>query len=156
MSDSTDLLFRTSEEVHILKHDAAIFKNLIKERQHPLDLVRELLSNAAAREVAATRIEITYHHDGSEHIFEVAEPLRLDTNDGSDDWSLNLDVGTHIDRIVPAAPSDQLMQYMGCVPGMCCGSHATCKKYGTRLLCCDINAACPFASATEITRSMSA
>ena len=73
MSDHIDSLYRTSEEVQILKHDAAIFKNLIKERQHPLDLVRELLSNAAAREVGATRIEVAYHHDGSEHIFEVTD-----------------------------------------------------------------------------------
>jgi len=63
----------TSREVDIIKQDIAIFKNLIKERKHPLDLVRELLSNAGAREVAANRIEISYTKDKEGHIFEVAD-----------------------------------------------------------------------------------
>lgn len=63
----------TSKEIDILRHDVAIFKNLIKERQHPLDLVRELLSNAGARQVGATRIDISYTKDKEGHVFEVAD-----------------------------------------------------------------------------------
>ena len=63
----------TSREVDILRHDVAIFKNLIKERQHPLDLVRELLSNAGARQVGATRLEVSYTKDKQGHVFEVSD-----------------------------------------------------------------------------------
>jgi hypothetical protein len=63
----------TSKEIDVLKHDVGIFKNLINERQHPLDLVRELLSNAAAKEVGATRIEIGYTRDQQGHVFEVSD-----------------------------------------------------------------------------------
>jgi len=65
-----DFMQSESEEIEILKNDIAIFKNLIKERVHPLDLVRELLSNAGAREVGATKIEISYTKDREGHIFE--------------------------------------------------------------------------------------
>jgi len=50
----------TAEDIHILRNEIAIFKNLIKERKNSLDLVRELLSNAGAREVGATHIDISY------------------------------------------------------------------------------------------------
>ena len=46
---------------------------LIKERAHPLDLVRELLSNAGATEVGASRIDISYTKDREGHIFEIAD-----------------------------------------------------------------------------------
>jgi len=73
MATVGDFMKSTSQEVDIIKQDIAIFKNLIKERKHPLDLVRELLSNAGAREVGATRIEISYTKDKEGHIFEVAD-----------------------------------------------------------------------------------
>jgi hypothetical protein len=63
----------TSREIDVLRHDVGIFKNLINERQHPLDLVRELLSNAAASQVGATRIEIAYTRDRQGHVFEVSD-----------------------------------------------------------------------------------
>jgi len=63
----------TSKEVDIIKRDVAIFKNLIRERKHPLDLVRELLSNAGAQQVGATRIEISYTKDKDGHIFEITD-----------------------------------------------------------------------------------
>ena len=63
----------TSKEIDILRHDVAIFKNLIKERQHPLDLVRELLSNAGAIQVGANRIEVTYTKDKEGHVFGVSD-----------------------------------------------------------------------------------
>ncbi len=62
-----------SKEVDIIKHDVAIFKNLIKQRKHPLDLVRELLSNAGSREVGARHIEVSYTKDKEGHIFEVLD-----------------------------------------------------------------------------------
>jgi len=62
-----------AREIEIIKHEIGIFKNLIKERKHPLDLVRELLSNAGAREVGASRIEISYTKDREGHIFEVVD-----------------------------------------------------------------------------------
>jgi len=68
-----DFMKSSSRDVAILKNDIAIFKNLIKERKHPLDLIRELLSNAGAREVGATRIEIAYTKDREGHIFEVRD-----------------------------------------------------------------------------------
>ena len=49
-----------SREVSPAFSEVAIFKQLIKERVHPLDLVRELLSNAGAEQVGATKIEIGY------------------------------------------------------------------------------------------------
>lgn len=73
MTTFGDIIKSTSKEVDIIKQDVAIFKNLIKERKHPLDLVRELLSNAGAREVGATRIEISYTKDKDGHIFEVTD-----------------------------------------------------------------------------------
>ena len=66
----------TSREIEILRHDVALFKHLIKERHHPLDLVRELLSNAGSVEVGASRIEISYTKDKDGHVFEVADDGR--------------------------------------------------------------------------------
>jgi hypothetical protein len=63
----------TAKDVEILENEIGIFKNLIKERKHPLDLVRELLSNAGAREVGASSIEISYTKDREGHIFEIKD-----------------------------------------------------------------------------------
>src|SRR5574341_797112 len=68
-----DFMKASSKDVDILKNDIAIFKNLIKERKYPLDLIRELLSNAGSREVGATHIEISYTKDREGHIFEVRD-----------------------------------------------------------------------------------
>jgi hypothetical protein len=55
-------------------HEVAIFQQLIKERPSPFDLVRELLSNAAAREVGAQFISIKYfEHPDDGHSFEVTD-----------------------------------------------------------------------------------
>lgn len=62
-----------TEEVDLLRNEIAIFKNLIQERKHPLDLVRELLSNAGASEVRANRIEISYTSAKEGHIFEISD-----------------------------------------------------------------------------------
>ena len=62
-----------SKEIELLKNEIGIFKNLIQEQKHPLDLIRELLSNSGAREVGATRIEISYTSAKEGHIFEVSD-----------------------------------------------------------------------------------
>lgn len=63
----------TTKDVEIITNEIALFKNLIKQRAHPLDLVRELLSNAEASQVGATRIEISYTKDREGHVFEVKD-----------------------------------------------------------------------------------
>ena len=62
-----------SREVSPVVNEVAIFKQLIKERAHPLDLIRELLSNAGAEQVASDTIEISYTQDKEGHIFEIAD-----------------------------------------------------------------------------------
>lgn len=62
-----------SKEVAPAMSELSIFLQLIKERKHPLDLVRELLSNAGAQEVGATRIEISYTRDKEGHVFEMSD-----------------------------------------------------------------------------------
>lgn len=73
MADNTigEILKSKSKEVDPLVSEVSIFKQLIKERKDPLDLVRELLSNAGATEVGASRIRISYTKDREGHIFEI-------------------------------------------------------------------------------------
>lgn len=68
-----DFLKSESRDVDPIIQEVSIFKQLIKERVHPLDLVRELLSNAGAQEVGATIIEISYTKDKEGHIFEISD-----------------------------------------------------------------------------------
>lgn len=42
-------------------HQVAVMRQLIQERKHPLELLRELIANAAAREVGARTIRIMYY-----------------------------------------------------------------------------------------------
>jgi hypothetical protein len=46
---------KAAREVSPAISEVAIFKQLIKERAHPLDLIRELLSNAARRRLEPRR-----------------------------------------------------------------------------------------------------
>jgi hypothetical protein len=73
MATIGDVMKSKTKDVDILKNEIGIFKNLIKERKHPLDMIRELLSNAGAREVGATSIEISYTKDRDGHIFEIVD-----------------------------------------------------------------------------------
>lgn len=73
MTTIGDFKKSSAKEVEVLKNDIALFKNLILERKHSLDLVRELVSNAGAKEVGATRIDISYTVDKEGHIFEVSD-----------------------------------------------------------------------------------
>ena len=51
----------------------SLMKQLIKERAHPLDLLRELISNSGAKEVGTTDIKIKYTVDEEGHIFEIID-----------------------------------------------------------------------------------
>ncbi len=62
-----------SRDVDLIIQEVALMKQLIKERSHPLSLLRELISNAGAREVGATEIKIRYTVDDDGHIFEVID-----------------------------------------------------------------------------------
>lgn len=63
-----------SEEVELIVHEIALMKALIKERKHPLDLLRELISNSAAREVSSQNISIKYYvHPDYGNVFEVKD-----------------------------------------------------------------------------------
>lgn len=64
---------KKSKDVNPFMQEIGIFLQLIKERKHPLDLVRELLSNAGAIQVGATKIEISYTKDKEGHIFEISD-----------------------------------------------------------------------------------
>ncbi|MDX6501503.1 MAG: hypothetical protein QOG23_4763 [Blastocatellia bacterium] len=68
-----DAVQSKSQEVKPAVNEVSVFKQLIKERVHPLDLVRELLSNAGAEQVGATKIEISYTQDKDGHIFEISD-----------------------------------------------------------------------------------
>ena len=63
----------TAKHVDIITSEIALFKNLIKERAQPFDLVRELLSNAGASQVGATKIAISYIKDREGHVFEIED-----------------------------------------------------------------------------------
>ena len=68
-----DFMKSTAKDVDLIANEIAVFKNLILERKHPLDLVRELLSNSGSKEVGATRIDISYTTAREGHIFEVSD-----------------------------------------------------------------------------------
>ncbi|MCY3019649.1 MAG: hypothetical protein NTW87_11555 [Planctomycetota bacterium] len=73
MPQLRDLFPREGQEVNPLIKEVALVKNLIKERLHPLDLLRELLSNAGSREVGATEIRLSYYVNQHGHVFEIAD-----------------------------------------------------------------------------------
>lgn len=86
-----DFVESKGQEVDPIISEISVMKQLIQERIHPLDLLRELLSNAGAREVGATEIQINYYVNQDGHVFEVSDngcgmnysgdrklPLRLD------------------------------------------------------------------------------
>lgn len=63
-----------SKEVDLYFQEVGLMKILIKEISSPLDLLRELISNAAAREVKAKNIWIRcYPHPEDIYVFEVED-----------------------------------------------------------------------------------
>jgi hypothetical protein len=68
-----DRIEATGSDFDPIVHEISIMKQIILERYHSLDLIRELVSNAAAKEVGATEIRIKYTVDDTGHIFEVTD-----------------------------------------------------------------------------------
>ena len=69
-----DFFVSKKEHIDPIFQEVAIMKQLILEQTHPLDLIRELISNAGAREVGANNIKITYYiHPEYGHVFEVED-----------------------------------------------------------------------------------
>jgi len=68
-----DIIKGQTVEVDPFVAEISIFKQLIRERVHPLDLVRELLSNSGSIEVNSSNIEISYTIDKDGHIFEIKD-----------------------------------------------------------------------------------
>lgn len=91
MDRLSDFIESKGKDVDLIISEISVMKQLIQERLHPLDLVRELISNAGAKEVGATQIRINYYMNQDGHVFEVSDngcgmdysgdrkfPLRLD------------------------------------------------------------------------------
>jgi len=69
-----EFLVAKGHDVDPLFDEVALMTQLIQERGHRLDLLRELISNAAAREVGAKRIAVTYYmHPEYGHTYEVTD-----------------------------------------------------------------------------------
>jgi hypothetical protein len=73
-----------AKEVDLYFQEVSLMRQLIKERRHPLELLRELVSNAAAREVQAQNIWIRcYPHPEDIYVFEVEDDgIGMDYSDG--------------------------------------------------------------------------
>jgi hypothetical protein len=68
-----DLAESKSRDVDLIIQEVALVKQLIKERSHPLSLLRELVSNAGAKEVGATEIRMRYTVDEEGQVFDVID-----------------------------------------------------------------------------------
>jgi len=73
MGNLGDVTKSHAQEIDPIISELSVMKSLIRERAHPLDMLRELISNAGAKEVEATQIRIKYTVDEEGHIFEVAD-----------------------------------------------------------------------------------
>lgn len=73
MAEIADIIKSKSKEVDPILNELALMKQLIKERAHALELLRELISNAGAKEVEATELKVKYTVDDEGHIFEVSD-----------------------------------------------------------------------------------
>ncbi len=73
MAKLGDLIVSKGKDVDLIIQEVSLMKQLIKERAHPLSLLRELISNSGAKEVGATEIRIKYTVDEEGHIFEVID-----------------------------------------------------------------------------------
>src|SRR5437868_15125581 len=68
-----DIFESRGKDIDPLINEISLMKQIIKERAQPLDLLRELLSNAGAKEVGATEIRINYYLNQNGHVFEVQD-----------------------------------------------------------------------------------
>src|SRR5438046_7962079 len=63
-----------AKEVDLYFQEVSLMRQLIRERQNPLELLREMISNAASREVKAKNIWIRcYPHPEDVYVFEVED-----------------------------------------------------------------------------------
>ena len=56
-----DFFVTKGKDVDPFFQEVALMKQLIKEQSHPLELLRELISNAGAHQVGAKSINVTYY-----------------------------------------------------------------------------------------------
>jgi len=68
-----DMVKSKSREIDPFVAEISLIRQLISEKAHPLDLIRELFSNAGSIEVGASEIEISYTIDRDGHIFEIKD-----------------------------------------------------------------------------------
>jgi len=68
-----DRIESTGQEFDPVVNEIGVMRAIILEQVHPFDLLRELVSNAAAKEVGATEISIKYTVDEAGHVFEVKD-----------------------------------------------------------------------------------
>ena len=69
-----DFFVSNGKEVDLFIQEVSLMKQLIREHTHPLDLLRELVSNSGAKEVGARNISITYYIDPEYgHTFKVTD-----------------------------------------------------------------------------------
>src|ERR1035441_7546040 len=94
MAEIGEIIKNKSKDVDPIVNELALMKHLIKERVHPLDLLRELISNAGSKEVGATEIKVKYTLDDEGHIFEV-----LDNGCGMD-FTGNKDFPGRLDKFL--------------------------------------------------------
>ena len=61
------------QELDIKVHDLSVIKQIVLNKSHSLELVREMLSNSCAKEVRASQVVITHYEDpeyGCSFIFQ--------------------------------------------------------------------------------------
>jgi anti-sigma regulatory factor (Ser/Thr protein kinase) len=73
MANFGDIIESKGRDIDLIIQEVGLMKQLIKERSHPLSLLRELISNSGAKEVGATEVKIKYTIDEEGHIFEVTD-----------------------------------------------------------------------------------
>ena len=73
MTEIGEIIKSKSKDVDPILNELSLMKQLISERANPLDLLRELISNAGSKEVGATEIKVKYTIDDEGHIFEVID-----------------------------------------------------------------------------------
>src|SRR5260370_4305681 len=94
MAKMGDFIRSESKEIDLILHELSLMKQLIKERAHSLDLLRELISNACAKEVEATEVKVKYTMGDEGHIFDV------DDNGSGMDFTGNKQLPGRLDRFL--------------------------------------------------------
>jgi hypothetical protein len=85
---------KEQKELDIFQQEIALFKLLIRENKGPFDLIRELISNSASKEVGSTQIDISYSMGKEGHIFEVTD------NGCGMDYLGNVQIPGRLDRFL--------------------------------------------------------